>query len=234
MFSSTISIGSTNAVLPDADSSYTKPGIFFLFPTATGISILPSRTETDASSSATPSSCALRNIAWILREMAPSFSRIERRISKRASLALSLTSPKRSRMVSMRWETSGNVNIGSDIFFRQGYSPSPVFLKKFNILRSVSRVSLNLARDMVSIWEYPACNGIRKGIQSIKPESGKEDSNICMSLISSVRLSLCSISFLLVEKASSSTLWRPYSVPHLAEIISLILSKPILGSIFSG
>lgn len=50
-------------VLPVADSSYTKPGSFLLLDALTGMSNLPSLTDTLASSSASPSSCALRNIA---------------------------------------------------------------------------------------------------------------------------------------------------------------------------
>ena len=56
LLSSTTSIGSMKEVLPEADSSNTIPGTFFLLPEETGMSILPSRTDTEASESATPSS----------------------------------------------------------------------------------------------------------------------------------------------------------------------------------
>ena len=73
--SSTTSAGSMNAVFPDADSSYMNPGMRFLFAALTGISIFPSLTDTPASLSTMPSSCAFLRMALILREMAPSFSR---------------------------------------------------------------------------------------------------------------------------------------------------------------
>ena len=72
--SSTTSAGSMNAVLPDADSSYMNPGIFFLLAALTGMSILPSRTVTEAPSSAIPSSFARRRMILIRLEMVPSLS----------------------------------------------------------------------------------------------------------------------------------------------------------------
>ena len=54
--SSTTSAGSIYAVFPVADSSYMNPAIFFLLAALTGISILPSRTETPVSLSTMPSS----------------------------------------------------------------------------------------------------------------------------------------------------------------------------------
>ena len=99
---STISAGSMKVVLPDEDSSYTKPCSFLLLAELTGMSIFPSRMTTDASLSTMPSLCAFFNMMPILLEMAPSLSLSFRRMSYNSSDAVSLTLPNLSSMESMR------------------------------------------------------------------------------------------------------------------------------------
>ena len=118
--SSTTSAGSMKAVFPVADSSYMKPAIFFLFAALTGISILPSRTETPASESTIPSSCAFLRIALIRREIAPSFSLSDFLISYSSSDAVSLTSPYLSMIPSIFLCTSGKFMMWDDIRLRLG------------------------------------------------------------------------------------------------------------------
>ena len=115
LLSSTTSIGSMKTVFPVADSSYTNPGNLRLFTALTGMRSRPSLAEMLASSSASPSSCALRSICCIFLEMEFSFSLNDLRILKSSGVALSLTSPKRSTIDSIRLETSGKNVIGEAI-----------------------------------------------------------------------------------------------------------------------
>ena len=118
--SSMISAGSTKAVLPEAETSCTKPWILRLAEVPTGMRNLPSRTVTSASASTMPSSCALRRMAPARLEIAASLLRRSRRISKRRSEAESLTSPYLSRMPSMRRWTSGKLRTGAASRSRRG------------------------------------------------------------------------------------------------------------------
>ena len=228
--SSTTSAGSMNAVLPVADSSYMNPAIFFLFAALTGISILPSRTDTPASLSTIPSSWAFFRIALMRRDIAPSFSRRDFRISYRMSDAVSFTSPYLSTMPSIRLWTSGKFITCADILFRLGYTPSFTPSKKFVTFRSVSSMVLSLRRDTRSMAEDVFSSGFRKSMQSMNPPDGKESSNIMISLISSVRSRRPRICPPFVEKFSFAALSAAYVVEHLSDMICLIRSNPIFCS----
>ncbi len=179
-----------------------NPGIFFLCAALTGMSILPSLTDTPASVSTMPSAWALFSIALILLDMAPSFSCSERLISYRSSDAVSFTSPYLSRIESMRFWTSGNDRMGELMRLRLGYTSSFTPSKNEMTLRRVSSMVLSFLREMRSIAEELLSRGLRKSMQSMKPPDGKLSSNIMIRRISSVRRSLLRICLTSVENVS--------------------------------
>ena len=173
------------------------------------MSILPSLTDTDASASATPSSWALRRIAWIRRDTALSLSLIDRRMAYSSSDALSRTSPYLSSIPSILLRISGKDRTAEAMSLSNGYCPSLQPLKKFSILRRASSEVRSMAREGRSIWEKGLRSGTRKGMQSPKPDVGNDASNIRITLISSARPRRRPISPGSTDTASLSALSRP-------------------------
>ena len=116
----TISAGSMKVVFPVALSSYTKPWKARFLADATGMSIFPSRMATEASLSVSPSCCACRRMAFMRLETLISFSLMLRRILYSWSEAVSLISPWRSRMASMRCSTSAGADMPDARCWRLG------------------------------------------------------------------------------------------------------------------
>ena len=107
LLASTTSAGSMKTVFPVADSSCTIPLIFLFRPGATGITRRPSRMVGVTSLSTYPSACALRRMAWRLREMLPVVDASSRRMHKSFEEALSRIFPNLSRMLLMRLMSCG-------------------------------------------------------------------------------------------------------------------------------
>ena len=103
----TTSMGSMNEVRPLADSSHTMPCSLRLSEAFTGISALPSRTTTSASSAVIPSAWAFFRMAAMVRAMDFSLALRSARICARAGEALSRTSPYLLMMESILRSISG-------------------------------------------------------------------------------------------------------------------------------
>ena len=120
LLASTTSAGSTNTVLPEADSSCTMPRILRFRPGATGITRRPSRRVGVTSFSTRPSLCAARSMPNSVREMLPSVLASSWRMALNVGDALSFIFPNLSSMVSMARTISGKVVTFSVNFTRDG------------------------------------------------------------------------------------------------------------------
>ena len=183
-----------------------NPGSLFLLAALTGMSILPSRTDTPASLSTMPSSCAFFRMAVILLEMVPSFSLRDLRMEYSSSDAVSFTSPYLSRIPSILLCISGKLRMRELILLRFGYTPSFMPSKNEVTFLSVSSIVLSLRSDSRSIADELLSSGLRKSMQSMNPPDGNPSSNIIMRRISSVRSSLLRMCAWLVEKVSVAVL----------------------------
>ena len=120
LFASTTSAGSTNTVLPVADSSCTMPFIFFFSAGAIGITRRPSRMVGATSFSTSPSLCAALSMLLRVLEMLPSVRASSCLIVKRWSEALSFMRPNLSSILSVWRMMSGKVITSSVIRAKAG------------------------------------------------------------------------------------------------------------------
>ena len=120
LFNSTISPGSTNVVLPVADSSCTRPLILLLSDERKGITILPFRMDSSVSSATRPSCLAFFKIDCIRLDTRLDLSLKDLLIRPRSDEALSFIFPFPVMILLIEAITKGKISTDNASFFKFG------------------------------------------------------------------------------------------------------------------